>query len=278
MKKTIITAIAAIATIMLVSGQNAHAFGFTGHRTVADIAEQHLSAKTKIRVEKIIGKVPLARLATWPDEIKSDKAWKNCSSVWHYLSIDDNETFEGLDRDPDGDVLGALENFEKVLKGEVGSKTYQCKAADSAKESIEWQALAFYVHFAGDIHQPLHVGRRDDQGGNKIIVKWFDDNSNIHSVWDSKMLGLLGLSYTEYSRFLPRPDKNQIGQWQSADYLDWAKESKALRSQVYDFGLQGNSLPELSYEYNYKNKDLLNRRVLKAGIRLAGKLNRIFGD
>ena len=33
------------------------------------------------------------------------------------------------------------------------------------------QAIAFLVHFVGDIHQPLHVGQREDAGGNAISVQ-----------------------------------------------------------------------------------------------------------
>jgi hypothetical protein len=265
------------AIVLSLTAQNSIAFGPTGHRTVADIAQKHLSANAKAAIEKIIGKGPLAQLAIWPDSIKSDKAWRSCSSAWHYFSIDDNETWnKNIPRNKKGDILGALSHFEAVLKDEKVDKTYQCQASSEAPQSIKWQALAFYVHFSGDIHQPLHVGRRDDRGGNDVKVKWFNDNSNIHSVWDSKMLDLLGLSYTEHTAFINHPSDTQLSQWQSADYLDWAKESKSLRNQVYNFGNQDKSLPQLSYAYAYKNTDLLNQRILKAGVRLAGKLNQIF--
>jgi hypothetical protein len=278
MKKFITTLSAIMLTLTV---QQANAFGPTGHRTVANIAQQHLTVKAQSEIEKIIGKGPLARLATWPDSIRSDNSWRKCSQTWHYISVDDDEVLtENIKRDKRGDILAALKYFEAVLSDKKSSKkgrqTYHCKASESAKQSPKWQALAFFVHFVGDIHQPLHVGRRDDRGGNDVEVKWFKDDANIHKVWDSKMLDLLGLSYTEYTEFLNHPKSSDVHQWQSSNYLDWAKESKSIRSRVYDFGQSGGSEPTLSWQYAYKNQPVLDQRVLKAGVRLAGKLNHIF--
>jgi len=67
------------------------------------------------------------------------------------------------------------------------------------------QALMFLIHFIGDVHQPLHVSRSSDRGGNDINVKYHvPDNItltttdshrsshhhsyNLHSVWDSAMI------------------------------------------------------------------------------------------
>ncbi|CAI5533707.1 unnamed protein product [Closterium sp. Naga37s-1] len=47
------------------------------------------------------------------------------------------------------------------------------------------QALMFLAHFAGDIHQPLHVGFTSDLGGNRVHVTWFKRKTNLHAVWDS---------------------------------------------------------------------------------------------
>ena len=49
------------------------------------------------------------------------------------------------------------------------------------------------VHFIGDLHQPLHVGRGEDKGGNDIQVRWFNDGSNL---WTNGFFnaGFMGLS------------------------------------------------------------------------------------
>jgi len=72
------------------------------------------------------------------------------------------------------------------------------------------QALMFLIHFIGDVHQPLHVSRASDRGGNDINVKYhLLDNMtqvigysehpanihhshhhsyNLHSIWDTALI------------------------------------------------------------------------------------------
>ena len=53
---------------------------------------------------------------------------------------------------------------------------------------------------------------------------------------------------------------------------DWMEESRKALPQVYDFP---KDLP-LSFPYVYKNMPLVRQRLLQAGIRIAGVLNRIY--
>jgi hypothetical protein len=252
---------------LLFMAQQAAAFGPNGHRIVAQIGENHLTETAAAEIKKITGGQYLAQLATWPDEIRSDSSW-GWVSPWHYLSIDDDESFDDFPRSKDGDAWYALERFEKQLRAR--------QVVDSDGITL-WQALAFYIHFTGDIHQPLHVGRRDDLGGNKINVKWFWEDSNLHKVWDEGLIDHEGLSFREYSDFLDQASDAEMAEWQDSVYLDWAKESKAVRAQVYDFGEQKEGeVPELDYGYVFQNHHLIGKRMLQAGVRLAGMLNVIF--
>lgn len=239
--------------------KSASALGPNGHRIVAKIAEDNLDPDVKKVLMEITNGDPLAKLANWPDTIRSDKHWDH-AKPWHYISVDDDESFTGLSRSKSGDVLKALSDFEKQLRNNTLSK------------EEKWQALAFYIHFVGDIHQPLHVGRRDDRGGNDIKVTWFGKSKNLHAVWDSAIIENQKLSYTEYAHFLNNYSADTIKLWQSAKYLDWAKDSKAIRANVYNFSED----KELSYQYVFKNTPLLNEQMSKAGVRLAGMLNKIF--
>jgi hypothetical protein len=66
-------------------------------------------------------------------------------------------------------------------------------------------------------------------------------------------------------------DYGDIRKWQGDSLMVYVNESKNLRNQCYDFS--GNNL---KWEYFYKNKDLLELRLVQGGIRLSGELNRIF--
>ena len=199
-------------------------------------------------------------MSTWPDDIRSDPGWTQ-ATPWHFISIDDGETLETTARDPAGDALEAIERFTAVLRDPQASRP--------AKQ----EALRFLVHFVGDIHQPLHVGRRADRGGNSIKVMWFKEETNLHSVWDSGMIDNERLSFSEFAAFIDHPTLQELQGWQGSPPAEWANESKTLRDRVYQIG-DG----KLGYEYAYKNIPTVKRRLLQAGVRLAGLLNSIFAQ
>lgn len=260
-------------TLLLLSGGlllsslfsiQAHSFGQLGHRIVGQIAQDNLTPAAQKKINQLTHGEKLAQMSTWADEIRSDKTWSR-SSPWHYVSIEDNETWKTVKRNPDGDVLESLERFEKVLKN------------PKANNQDKWQALAFYVHFVGDIHQPLHVGHSHDKGGNSIKLKWFGEHTNLHTVWDSKILEQQQLSYTEYSEFLSRITDTQRKEWTGKSYYQWADESKALRDRAYQLEKNYQGEDDLRFNYVFINKPIVEQRLQQAGIRLAEKLNEIFG-
>ncbi len=162
-------------------------WGNTGHRIVGKIAEDHLTDKAKQEITSLMGHHDLALLSYWADEIKSDPKWKHAGD-WHYATIPDGEEY--IPGKHKGKAIEKVKEFSEVLKNKSASK-------------IEKQnALKFLVHFIGDIHQPLHVGNGKDRGGNNIKVKWFNEPTKLHAVWDSKMINGQNLSYTEYANFL----------------------------------------------------------------------------
>jgi hypothetical protein len=80
------------------------------------------------------------------------------------------------------------------------------------------------------------------------------------------------LSFTELGESVIEPTDAQRKAWQLETVRDWANESMALRNDVYDYG---NG--KLGYRYSYENFPIITRRILQAGIRLAGLLNEIYG-
>ncbi len=233
-------------------------WGVTGHRAIGLVAEQHLSAKAKKKLKALLGQQSLAIVSTWMDEIRSDSTY-NHTADWHWVTIETGKTYDESPKNPNGDVIMTLERLIAELKS----------GKFDAKKQVEH--LKMIVHLVGDIHQPLHVGCCDDRGGNSVKVKWFRNETNLHSVWDSNMIDDTKLSYTEVTQALGEPTKAELTTWQKASVRDWANESMSHRKQVYAVG-DGN----LSYKYSYKNMDLVKLRLLQAGIRLAGVLNQIY--
>lgn len=251
-------ALAAAIGLALVLPGAARSWGPTGHRVVGAIAEIHLSEEARAAVRDLLGSESLARASTWADEIRSDPSWSR-AAPWHYINIGDDETLETTERNPRGDVLEAMERFEGVLRDPEASR----------QDRVE--AIRFLVHFVGDVHQPLHVGRASDAGGNRVLVLWFGEATDLHSLWDSDLIRSMELSYTELARFLDHPTPEQVAAWQDSGYRDWIAESFELRDEVYDLGDR-----RLGYGYLRAKKPIVERRLLQAGVRLAGLLNAIF--
>jgi len=237
---------------------NVFAWGVTGHRATGLIAEQYLTAKAKKKIHQLLNGESLAMASNWMDEIKSDSTY-NYMYDWHWVTIETGQTYDQSKKNPKGDVIMTLEKIITELK------THKL----DPKKEVEY--LKMLVHLVGDIHQPFHVGCCDDQGGNKIKVKWFKNENNLHKVWDSEMIDETRLSYTEFAQALGKPDGSTIALWQNSSVRDWASESMTCREQVYAIG-DGN----LGYAYSYKNFGIVKERILRAGVRLAGVLNQIY--
>ena len=257
--------VAVVFWLAVSSGQSL-AFGVDGHRITVAIAEKHLSKKTAAALAQISGGRGLSELVLWPDQIRGAQKWSH-TKPWHYINIKDQQRFADLHRSRKGDVLSAL------------NESYgQLKAPSTGKQQRR-EALSFFLHMAGDIHQPLHVGRYSDLGGNRASIKWLGNNKrrNLHWVWDSGLIKDEKLSVEQYSTLINVSTAQQRHNWQSDNFLNWAKESKRLRAQVYEFGQPVTKGPiTIDQSYIDRTKPLLKKRLLMAGIRIAGCLNRIF--
>ncbi|RZM01936.1 MAG: S1/P1 Nuclease, partial [Pedobacter sp.] len=130
------------------------------------------------------------------------------------------------------------------------------------------------VHFIGDMHQPMHTARKDDQGGNKVKVLWFNTPSNLHQVWDEKLVEFQELSYTEYAAAINFTSKQQRDALYKQPISEWMWNSYTLAEKIYADIKQPDQ--KLDYKYNYNYVAILNKQLLEAGVHLAGVLNDIF--
>lgn len=276
--------------LLLLATSAAFPWGLRGHRIVAQIAQNHLNSEALKKVKVLLDQEPLSRIANEVDGYRADAKWK-CASPFHYVSVEDGETYTKSQINPQGDVVSALLYFESVLRDKDANVRQKVNA-------IKW-----LVHLVGDIHQPLHVGRACDRGGNSVTANWFSTETNLHKIWDSQLINYEELSFSEYAGYLDNAVSKKIDRWSNSTYLDWAKEAQDLRVQVYTcwgrddccanpkrgckaettvFGACGDETPDiqpiLGYTYIEKNREMLNEQLLKAGIRLAAVLNRIYSD
>ncbi len=268
---------AAVAALVCVPAP-ALAWGKTGHRVVAAIADTQLSGLARAHIREILnGGESLDEAANWPDEMRSDPApfWQKTSTPWHYVTLD------GITYDhapPQGDALEVLDRFSRTLK-------------DPNASLVDKQlALRFIVHLVGDLHQPLHVGKCCDKGGNDVKVTFFGKPTNLHAAWDSALVDNEQLSFSELAAKLERhtSDQDTIAWW-DINPRDWISESAQYRDRLYptaadkpraEAGKKSKEppVPDLSYAYVYKFTPLMEQRLSQAGVRLAAYLNAIYAE
>ncbi len=235
-------------------------WGKTGHRATGEIATLYLTKKAKKHIAQVLKGQSLAFVSTFADEIKSDKQYR-AYSPWHYVNFSFEKQYGDEKPSESGDLIVGIDTCIKILEDE-----------NSSQEDKAFY-LKMLVHFVGDLHQPLHVGRSEDKGGNDIQVRWFNDGSNLHSVWDSDMIAYNKMSYTELSANTTVLSKAEINEIKKGTVVDWVHESQALAKKVYASANVGD---KLGYRYMYDYFPMVRIQLQKGGIRLAKLLNEIF--
>ena len=272
----------------------AHAWNAAGHRLVAVIAWQQLSPAARDTIATHLARHPdrarwadkarssdpidlFAEAATWPDDIRNDPRFYDEDREpatpplpglpdtarhkrWHYVDLD----LQGKVRD--GEVDSRIERLVQQLK------------TSHRPEQISY-ALPWLVHLVADIHQPLHVGRHGDEGGNQVeIENPFNKRlpfSSLHLYWDD-LPGppwLRGKRLAENAARLveryPVPEQGNVALWRD--------ESHHLLATAYP-SEPGSLLPVVSEDFHRVSRDTANRRIVEAGYRLGRLLDAIFGN
>ncbi len=239
-------------------------WGSTGHRVIAEVATNYLTDNAKFKINKILDGETLVNASTFADDIKSDSRYDKYYD-WHFLNMELDDEYEEIIPSDKGDVYLAINQCIDIIE------------SDSASDSDKSFYLKLLVHFVGDLHQPLHIGRYEDRGANRIYVKWFGRNSNLHRVWDSEMINSHNMSYSELALNLPNPDflilTEKAKDFERNDILNWVDEIHEYTNKIYgDVSIDD----KLGYEYQYKNFGTVKDLLLIGGIRLAKILNYLF--
>lgn len=235
-------------------------WGQTGHRVIGHVAQQHLTPKTAQAIEDLLDGASLAFVSTYADEIRSDSRYKRYAP-WHYVNMPLDKKYGEVTPNSKGDVVQAIKNCIQVLQD-----------PDADKENKAFH-LRLLVHFVGDLHQPMHVGRAEDRGGNDITIYWFGKKSNLHRLWDSQLIDHYQMSYTELSQNLPLYDAEQQKEITERPLLSWVAESQAHAKNIY---AQTQPEERLGYKYHYQYFGIVRDQLHKGGLRLASILNEIF--
>ena len=259
------------------------AWGEYAHRLIARIALADLTPAARAEVRRILAHgaavdtpaCPLNSLedaSTWPDCVRSLPDRFAFSFAWHYQNIDVCQPFDPAANCPDGNCVTAQIPRQLAI---VADRT--------ASPAARAQALAFVVHFIGDMHMPLHIGDKHDKGGNDVRAAYgakVPDRMNLHRIWDTE---LAERALTEPPAVTPRSinaaDRRAMA---AGDLAGWTRESWDLaRTVVYpELKNYPDSCPVkpdvramVDAAYIAAAKDPLRLQVERAGVRLAVLLN-----
>ncbi len=254
-----------LCTLFILLGfpvQHLLAWGQEGHRIIAQVAYDNMNRRARKQVDKILGKHGMIYVANWPDEIKSDTIYPT-SFDWHFQDLNGGMS--------DSAVVATLTDYPTEggnLFRVMDSLTYVLRHDKSDRD-----ALAFIIHFMGDRFCPMHTGHIDDLGGNRVKVKWFGQKTNLHAIWDSKIIDARGYTYTEYAQYLQDKlgyQKKAILQMSDADIL---LHNYHLTDAIYTYQTTWNGN---AYHYVYHFAGDMEWQLYASGIRLAQLLNELY--
>ena len=169
---------------------------------------------------------------------------------WHYVDVDDQG------RPVRGEVDRQIERLVRLLRS-------------TAKNDEISYALPWLMHLVADIHQPLHTGRADDEGGTAVeIENPFNKRlpfSSLHIYWDD----LPGPPWLRGQR-LEDKVRRLIAEYPAPrqDTVDlWRDESHRMLASAYPDAV-GSLLPIITEEFNGRAHAIAERRIVDAGYRL----------
>jgi hypothetical protein len=244
-----------VLCLLLLSAAPAFPWGCEGHQIIGLIAEKHLGAHARQKVQDLlassspprshhpwchpISQSLLADASNWADEVRGDPRYQH-TRQWHFIDI------------PLGVHGGGLRRFCPARKGCVTRAIKQQlavlrRAPGASEQADQAVALLFVIHLVGDLHQPLHCADNHDEGGNCLPVTYFGmgprpaENAsyqpNLHAVWDHYIIRRLLGRQPGVARFAESLDRRlaaQIGEWQRGpiDIDAWAWETHRVAVQT----------------------------------------------
>ncbi|HMI41338.1 MAG TPA: S1/P1 nuclease [Sphingomicrobium sp.] len=175
-----------LAFAALVAASPAAAYWEYGHETVARIAWEQMRPDTRRTVASLLKDGALLETPTCPVRtIEQASIWADCikplgdrfayAYSWHYQNVDICKPFDLKGPCKDGNCVSAQIERNARLVADV-----------HVPRRERLMALAFLVHFVGDLHQPMHAGDHADLGGNKVAANYgiIGGRTNLHSIWD----------------------------------------------------------------------------------------------
>ncbi len=274
-----------VASLSLASP--AAAYWEYGHETVAAIAWANITPQARVEIRQILkaqGQLDtptcpvrtIEEASVWPDCVKplkdeNGKSRFGYAYVWHYQNIDICQPFRLPPACDTGDCVSAqIPRQLAILKNK------------RAPQKDRVMALAFLVHFVGDLHQPLHAGDKSDKGGNDTHVDYgvyATPRLNLHSIWDGLLAERAISAPPKLVRAYPVAERQREA---AGDVMDWSRENWAIAKRAYAAAMGGDPCQPTPAHMKMDEAAIRamapveREQVKRGGLRLAKLLNSAF--
>jgi hypothetical protein len=241
-------------------------WGYDAHRLICEIAWRELTPRARDGVLGLLrGDAFSERFSescVWADQVRGDSAYARYRTA-HHMNV------------PPGaaEVDPAVHCAESYCVIEAIRDLIPAVEDRSAPRERRREALKFLTHFVSDLHQPLHVGRPNDQGGSGTAVVFQGEPSNLHIVWDASLLQQYLLDPWDAARMHRMITPVDRARWKDLDPVTWANESYEIVERLAYRGVESGTLDAA---YGERLRYIMEERVLQAGYRLGLILNRAF--
>jgi hypothetical protein len=246
----------AVLFCIIFSGKSvtALAWGPEGHAMVGRLAMQFVKEDVRRSILTLLGNMPVDTAANWMDIMKSNADY-DFMRTWHYVDFAREQVYTSSNNE---NIINRL----ILTYNELTHKKILCT------EQVRTD-LYVLLHLVGDLHMPLHTGYEDDLGGNKVMIQYDTlKTHNLHTFWDVDIIRLAKITDNDCLQLLNSGFKDSS---KTADFTGWMMDSRSLLPQVYDF--TGFTLDK---KYLNRNRAVVVKQLLKAGMRLAALLNELF--
>ncbi len=274
---------AALALAASLIATPAFAYWEYGHETIAAIAYRNARPETRAAIDRLLARQALLETPTCPARtIEQASVWADCVKPlgqrfshaynWHYQNVDICKPFTLKGNCPDGNCVSAqIERDVKLLQDrEV-----------PVREKV--MALAFLVHFVGDLHQPLHAGDKGDLGGNRARADYGvygPERLNLHSILDGWLAERAISTPPALTVRYPAQARAELG---AGTVEDWSRENWEVARTAYASAFGGDpcreSLPargRLEPEAIARLVEPMRLQIMRGGLRLARLLDEAF--
>lgn len=235
----------------------------------ANIAEHLVKPQTAARIRDLLGGQSIADpdVAGWSYQIR---VTRHETSASHHVDIPIGAASYDAARDCKNNacIIAAIQKARTDL-----ADTHLSREARA-------EALKMLVGLMADLHRPLHcASRNNDLGANKVDVRLGAARKKLHAVWDSDIFrARLKEKGPAYADDLLKLATTEARQRESAGAVtDWAWESHQIAAtRIYpEIPLTGET--QLPADYLTRHGDIIDRQILRAGIRLAAVLDAALG-